>query len=109
MILHKVIGLENKEDQLKAIESANVQQQGKTVAQALFNTKITWKEMAAILKQVDSDPEKVRYSVLGYMRAILLKSGKPKAAMIIEEFRDNFYDSKAAGLAVSCFNVIERK
>lgn len=106
VILNKVIGLEKKEDQLKAIESANVKEQGKTVAQALFKKETTWKEMAAILKEVDGDPEKVRYSVLGYMRAILLKSGNPRAAMIIEEFCDNFYDSKAAGLAVACYTII---
>ena len=108
VILHKVIGLENKEDQLKAIESSNIQGQGKTVAQALFKG-VSWKEMAAILKKVDGDPEKVRYSVLGYMKAILLKSGNTKAAMIIEEFREHFYDSKAAGLIVACFNIINSK
>jgi len=108
VLLHKVIGLENEEDQLKAIQTANVKAQGKTVAQALFKG-VTWKEMASILKEVDADPEKVRYSVLGYMKSILLKSGNDRAAMIIEEFRDHFYDSKAAGLAVSCFNIINSK
>jgi len=68
-----------------------------------------WKEVAEILKGLkEEDPEGIRHHVLGYARAILLGSGPDacKAFCVIDSFRDNFYDSKHAGLAASCWEVI---
>lgn len=64
-----------------------------------------WTKVAKILKDLKTDAESVRWAVLGYARACLLKGDKA-AANIIDSFRDNFYDSKDAGLALACYEVI---
>ena len=58
-----------------------------------------------LLKNIQTDPETVRWAVLGYSRACLL-NGMKSAALILECFSENFYDSKNAGLALACFEVI---
>jgi len=67
-----------------------------------------WKEIAGILKELKDDPESVRYHVLAYARTVLLGAGggAAKAYLVIDCFRDNFYDSKQAGLAGACYTVL---
>jgi hypothetical protein len=70
-----------------------------------------WTEMAEILKGVDEDPESIRWMILGYCKAILLK-GAPtaqvtrRAVIVMEEFREAFYETKGAGLVLACFNAM---
>lgn len=110
VILHAVIGLSSKEEQLSSIEAADVKGQAIEIARALMNTNTTWPKMQDILKRVDDEPESIRHLVLAYCSKVLLgKGGHSRAAMIIEEFRDNFFDSKKAGLIVSCYNIVTAK
>ena len=61
-----------------------------------------------ILRETSGDAEKIRWQILGYSRAILLKGGPlaGRAAAVIEEFREPFFDSMDAGLAASCHAVM---
>lgn len=101
VLLHQVIGLDGDESQLAALEAGDYERQGIDLARALMQKK-PWSEIAKILKNIQEDPEKVRYVVLGYATTVLL-SNKPRAYLIIEAFRDNFYDSKKAGLVAACW------
>jgi DNA polymerase-3 subunit gamma/tau len=65
-----------------------------------------WKTMSKILKGVKADPEKVRHAVLGYMTSVLLSKSSSKAAVVIECFEDNFYDSGRAGLVLACYRTL---
>ncbi len=64
-----------------------------------------WKEIAAMLKDLKDEPEKVRHAVLGYMNSVVLKSGgspNPRALYIMNCFREpNFYNGKP-GLTMAC-------
>ncbi len=107
VILHAVIGLEKVEDQLSAIEASNVAPQAIEIARNLMKTSTKWPKMQEILKNVEEEPETIRWMVLGYCKAVLLGKGDHKrAAIVIEEFREHFYDSKMTGLVISCYNVI---
>jgi DNA polymerase-3 subunit gamma/tau len=108
VLLHAVIGIKDSEQQIAAIDSNDTKGQAFDIARALLNPKTTWSTMAGILSKVDEEPESLRYMVLGYANAILLK-GKddPRAIHVIAEFMDNFYDSKKAGLIFACYNVIK--
>ena len=106
VILHQIIGLETEADQLAIIDTKDIQTQAIQIARALMNGKTRWKEMAEILRGVNEEPESLRYMVLGYCSAVLLKSDNKRAFCIIDAFRDNFYDSKKAGLIASCYEVI---
>lgn len=110
VLLHPLIDRDfsDEEGMLEVLEKQDVKRAAIEICRGLMNKRITWPEMAAILKGVDEDPESIRWMVLGYMTNTAL-GGKPiasRAVMIIEQFRDNFYDSKKAGLVAACYSVI---
>ncbi len=107
VVLHAVIGLESEEEQLAAIEPTDIKRQAIEIARALMNEKTSWTKMTAILKDVKEEPETIRWMVMSYCKSVLLGKGNYKrAAVIIEEFREHWYDSKASGLVISCYNII---
>jgi len=67
---------------------------------------MSWSKISNILKELQTEPESVRYAVLGYARSCLLGAKNNQAALIIDVFSENFYDSKNAGLALACYEII---
>lgn len=66
---------------------------------------VNWKQTAAILTKLkEQEPESVRRLVLGYCTTVLLKSGNPQAARILESFRAPFYDIGYPGLVFASFD-----
>ncbi len=111
VLLDQIIELDNEEAMIEAIKVTTAEIQGIAIARALFNPRTSWSDMAKILKEtVNEEPEQIRWRVLGYARAILLSGSKlsNEAYIIIDAFRDHFYDSKHAGLAAACWEVIKR-
>jgi len=112
VLLDLIIDLDDKEDMLKAISDAISEEQGIAVARALFNQRIRWPDMAKILKNIQKEEsESIRWIVLGYAKSILLSGSKlsGRAYEVIDIFRDNFYDSKLAGLSACCYEAVIRK
>lgn len=109
--LDAVINLSSKKDMLNAIVTATAETQAFEIVRALlYSSKTTWKQMAVILKETEGEePEQIRWLVLACCRTEMLKAGKftGRAYVIIDAFRDNFYDSKMAGLCAACYEVIE--
>lgn len=108
VLLGAVAQLETAQEQLEWIQSADTERQAIEIARTLIRPGATWPQIAKLLKEVEEDPESLRWMVLGYANTVLLGGGKiaPKAALIIEAFRDNFYDSKKAGLTAACWEVL---
>jgi len=112
VILGQVGHLENEEQQLKAIVAASINKdQAIELARALIRPNVRWQEVAPLLRDIKDDPEQVRYLVLGYSRSVMLGGGKlaSRAFDIIDVFSDNFYDSKHAGLAAACWELLHYK
>lgn len=107
VLLHQIAGIEDEEAQLAAISKADYQAQGIELCRALGKGS-GWGQIAKILNGLDDDAEAIRYQVLGYARKIMLGGGKGagRAADIVDAFADNFYDSKQAGLALACWEII---
>lgn len=66
-----------------------------------------WHKIAKIVSGLQAEPESIRYAVLGYMRSVLLSGETDKAARaanVIVSFSQNFYDTKAAGLALAAYH-----
>lgn len=106
VILDQVWGAD-EEEASAIIRKADSKRQAIELARALMGGA-SWGVVSELLRNITEDPEGLRYLVLGYARAVLIKSSGAKATrayVIIEAFRDNFYDSKAAGLAAACFEV----
>lgn len=107
VLLDSVIRIKDAAEQLAAIEANDIKGQAIQIARALLSDKTSWNQMVQILESVDDDPESIRWLVLSYCTTTLMKKGDARSALIIQEFRDNWYDCKKAGLVVSCFNVIK--
>ena len=105
VLLDKIIDLPKK-SMLKAVESQSANlNEAIELCRALMNGD-KWNKIAKILKGLQDDPEKVRHNVMGYARQVMLNGKPDKAFVVIDSFKDNFYDSKAAGLAGACYEVL---
>jgi len=108
VLLDGVRHLGNEEDQLQSIANSDAKREAIELARLLIRPNTVWKEVAAILGKVTEDPESLRWMVLGYANSVLLKGGQQagRAYLIIEAFRENFYDTKKTGLTAACWEVI---
>lgn len=109
--LNAIMGIEDDEEMLNAIQNIDMKAQAIELARALISPNPSWQKISGILKELDDDPESVRWLVLGYANSVLLGGGKlaEKAWRIIYAFQQNFYDSKKAGLTASCWEVVHDK
>lgn len=116
VLLEQIIGMESEEEQMALVTTDGAEPQVRDLCQQLLG-KAPWKEVAATLKGIKTDPEGVRRAVLAYMNAVLLGSGKyvgsnsngreQRAFEIIEVFEDDLYASGKAGLTRMCFEACE--
>jgi DNA polymerase-3 subunit gamma/tau len=107
-LLDKIIDLNNSKLQLKEINSLdNLETQVIDLCRELLKSK-NWKDITPILnklKEQNADAENIRRAVLGYCSSILLKEDNGKAALIMDCFINNFYDSGFPGLIHACYSV----
>ena len=68
--------------------------------------KEKWKIIADILKELNEDPESIRYAVLGYMSSVLLNGDNKQAPFVISSFSESFIYSKKAGLVLACYQSV---
>lgn len=111
VLLGQVIKIEETDKQLDCILSSDSKRQAIEIARCLMNPRGNWGEMAKILKDIEEEPESLRYMILGYATSVLLGGGKlaGRAFQIINTFESNFYDSKKAGLVRACYEVMNSK
>jgi len=108
VFLNQIIGLPEEEQEkllFSSTEALSIE-----LARVLFKKGTRWQEVASLLRKLEKeDPEQIRWIVLGYAKSILLSGGPLayRAYQVIRVFQDNWYDSKTAGLAVSCYEMIE--
>ncbi len=73
-----------------------------TLCRAIMRANVKYSvHIAPIIKTLEGEPEVVRRQVLGYAVSCLGKS--PRAYNIVNAFRDNFYDTGKAGIAIACY------
>jgi len=72
-----------------------------------LNKNAKWNVIASILKELDAEPEMVRYRILKYFTSTLLDDGEARTAFILECFRESYIYSKKAGLVLSCYQATE--
>jgi len=103
-ILDKVIGLDPEAMMEAAKQQAVLQNEAIELCRALMSGK-SWKTVAGIIKGLDAEPEGFRRMMLAYASNTLL-NGNTKAAVILDCFRDHFYDNGRAGLVLACFEAL---
>lgn len=106
LVMFDQIKFLDEKSQMQAVMS--IQKNEKTtieLCRALLN-KSSWSVIADLIKNIDEEPEKIRRAVLGYASSVLLSKDNKQAALMIECFKDNYFDSGKAGLIYSCYQVI---
>lgn len=105
-MLERILGRDPSEYEAAIDSYESLETMTKDLCQAMIAKK-PWKNLAPMVAAVKEDPEKVRRQVLGYMNSVLL-SGKdsPQAAVIIECFKEPYYNSGVAGLSLSCYYAV---
>lgn len=107
VFLDQVIDMDDEKDMGELILASSDEIASVEIVKALLKTGTKWKDMSAILKSVDlKNAESIRYLVMAYSKAVLLNSGSSRAFLILDAFKDNFYDSKEAGLVHACYCII---
>lgn len=105
-VLDSVIGMDEEEMLEKARRTAEEYDDAITLCRAMAK-KAPWKELANILKRMeDQDPETVRRIVLEYFRKVLL-NGNQGGYLIIDSFKEPFYNSGKAGLIAACYEATQ--
>ena len=103
VLLHSIMGLDDENSQLETIKKGYYEESAIEIARGLLGG-MSWSEMVKILQGVDGDAEQLRRMVLGYCRRVMLSNNKlsGRAAVIIDMFQDNLYDSGRAGFDWIC-------
>ena len=102
VLLQQVVGLDTPGTQIAVLQKADIKQAAIEICRALMANK-PWPVVAAILRDCDEEPETIRWMVLSYFTKVALGGkGAERAIKILEAFQDNYFDSKKAGLVISC-------
>lgn len=111
VMLHMAFGRASVEEMVEAVKATVASPKAVELARELLKPDVSWKPVSNLIKELEEDPESLRWMILGYMTGVLLGGGKlaPRAFDIINIFERNFYDSKKAGLASACYAVVHRK
>ncbi|MFA5355252.1 MAG: AAA family ATPase [Candidatus Paceibacterota bacterium] len=105
VMLDQIIDIEDENIALQAVLDTTVGEANVLeLCQKLLSPGCQWKTLSGILKNIDDEPEKVRYAILSYMTKVLLND-KPsdRIPQIIDLFTDTFIYSGKAGLVMNCF------
>ena len=109
VLLEKALALSTESDQLDAVLPPSVKQAAFGLVQAMIYRKSDWKAVAAILRDLEDDPEQVRNYILACATTEILKADprtSPRAALVLGEFERNFFDGKRASLVRAVYDVI---
>lgn len=104
VLLQQIIGITEPAKQLSLLENADAQTAAIEIARAIMGGK-PWRTVAALVKECKEEPETIRWMVLSYFTTVALGGGKDteRAVAIMEEFQYNYFDTKRAGLVMSCY------
>jgi len=110
VLLNSVKNIDDPEDMLEvikdAIESEKAKVEGIELSRSLLKGN-SYKAIMKIVEKLEEDPELIRREILKYMTQVLLGGANDKAALIINNFYDDFYSSGKAGLVLSVYNTIQ--
>jgi len=106
VLLDKTLNLEEG-DRVAAVQQHLAEEnEAIDLCRALMDKKKDWRKVTKVLRNLKADPEKTRWAVMGYAKAILLKTKSVQAYTVLCAFENHFYDSKANGLVRACFEVV---
>jgi DNA polymerase-3 subunit gamma/tau len=111
VLLHQISEIEDEDSKLTAIAQSSSGADAIELARLLCRKGIKWPEVAKLIKKINptnEDAESIRRLILSYYNNVLLGGGvlSPRAFLIIDSFRDNFYDCGKVGLTHACYELV---
>ncbi len=102
VLLQQIMQITDKPTQLGVLRSQDAKKAAIEIARALMAKK-GWPTVAAIIRGCDEEPESIRWMILSYFSTVALGGkGADSAINIMECFQYNYFDTKKAGLIMSC-------
>ena len=109
VILDQVIEIKNEDEALEVIlEAVGDDRKVIELCRGMLKGQ-RWQYIQNILKNIDTEPETVRHSVLGYMSSVMLNGENIHAVRIIRHFLPSMMYSGKAGLALACYDVVQEQ
>lgn len=102
--LEKIIDLPQKQMMRAAKQSEEFESKAHDLCTALING-YSFEKISKILKGLNEDPETIRRAVLGYANTAML-NGTIEAYLILDAFRESFYNTGKAGLTLACYEAL---
>lgn len=108
VILQSLIGIEDEEDQIVAIDRASSKSEAYQIGTALLYQSAGWAIIANIINKMEDDNyEGIRMLILSMASNVLLNQTKvklhPKAYKVLIAFSDPFFNTGKNGLVASCY------
>ena len=107
VLLDKVKNLP-EEARSNAITCQEEEREGIELCRALIEKNPSWSKVSKLLREITADPESLRWSIMGYCSAILLKKADDNIYRVLTCFENHFYDSKKFGLVSSCYEAVHK-
>jgi DNA polymerase III delta prime subunit len=108
-LLGKVLYLDNDKERLKALRDVGNEDEAKETidfCRALYSGK-KWDVITALMQKMDlTEPESIRYAVLGYGNAIMMKGMNEKALKVMEAFSSDTYTTGKMGLTIMAADAV---
>ena len=108
-LLGKVLYLDNDKERLKALREAGNEDEAKETidfCRALYKNE-KWNVICNLLQKMNlSEPESIRYAVLGYGNSILMKRMDSHALKVMEAFSSDTYTTGKFGISLMAADAI---
>jgi len=109
LILNSIKNIDDPITMIKFIKDGSWDEKNKEINE-LSNSLLKGvghKQIMTMVRKMDQDPEHIRRGVLNYMSKVLLNNDNERAAMIMECFIDNLYNTGKAGLIYAIYSSIK--
>jgi DNA polymerase III gamma/tau subunit len=104
VLLEKIMNLEDEEKMLDVLEAGEDTELAVIEFCRILLKSNSWNAVAKVLRNLEKvDSEKIRYAVMGYMSAVLLKTDNYKAANILECFSEPTYNTGRNGIILAAY------
>ena len=111
-LLAKVIYLDTDEERLEVLDVGESSEtpEVRELCKTLLDKNCNWKMLSRLLKTIDmSDPEKVRYAILGYMNAVLMNNFSIEAVCAMQAFSNPTYNNGKFQITIACLDYLDLK
>lgn len=104
-VLEKIIDLSSREQKKAAEKAASEANVVIDLCRLLMKSpRPKWQDITKIITGLgEADLEQTRLAVMGYCAAVLLKADNPQAYLVMDAFREPWYNNGRSGLVLACY------